>query len=211
MTTDYDIDFGSGEVTPYIKFNAKGNVWAVNDGTEDQTIDPPRMLIDLEHMQKGWLRFREQSAPDFKLDPPGTPLKTLVTPEPETGDYKTGFVIQTYSSAYGSRQFAANSFNVKEAIRALYKLYAKDAPANPGKVPICEVAKTEVVSGSYGNNYRPVFSIVGWADRPADFRDHLPEGASTPQPEQPKIVAHPAMVQQTTDAAKAPFNDEIPF
>ena len=58
-----DIDFGASDVPPYIKFNAKGNVWAVNHGAEDETINPPRMLIDLEHMQKGWLRFREQLAP----------------------------------------------------------------------------------------------------------------------------------------------------
>ncbi len=206
MSNDYDIDFGSGEVTPYIKFNAKANVWSASNGTEDQTIDPPRLLIDLEHMQKGWLRFREQAAPDFKLDPPGTPLNTLLTQEPETGDYKTGFVIQTYSSAHGSRQFAANSFNVKEAIKALYRLYAKDAPAHPGKVPICEVARTDVVSGNYGNNYRPVFSIIGWTDRPDDFRDHLPA-----TPEASKVVAHPAMSQQAADAAQAPYNDDIPF
>ena len=212
MTNEHDIDFGSGEVTPYIKFNAKSNVWAINDGTEDQVIEPPRMLIDLEHIRKGWLRFREQSAPDFKLDPPGTPLNTLLTPEPETGDYKTGFVVQTYSRAFGSRQFAANSFNVKEAIKALNKLYRQDAPMHPGKLPVCEVAKTEVVTGNYGNNYRPLFSITGWVDRPADFHDHLPEGAAVATSEQPNVGAPPTTVRQVADAAQAPLpNDEIPF
>ncbi len=212
--TDYDIDFGASDVPPYIKFNAKTNLWAVNRGTEEEAIEQPRMLIDLEHIQKGWLRFREQMAPDFKLDPRGTPMDTLVTPEPGTGDYKTGFIVQIFSTALGSRQLSANSFQLKEAIGALYRQYKKESPAHPGKLPICEVIKVETITGNYGANFRPTFSIIGWADRPAEFCDHLPKGSAqvavaTPQP----APAQSAQVVSIT--AQKPLDDtlddSIPF
>ena len=164
--------FGDEQTTPYIKYNAKENQWSVNgqDG-EIVDIDPPRLLMDLEHIEVGWFCFREAQAPDIVLDPPGDEE----APEPDGGNHKRGFRLQTYSKTFGAREFSSNSWMLKQAMKQLWKPFEEGMPQNPGQVPLVEATDHLAVTGKYGTNYRPVFRITGWYARPSE----LPAPTST--------------------------------
>ena len=202
--------FGDEVSTPYIKFNAKENAWATNNRDGDiQNIDPPRMLIDLDQLQLGWFRFREAQAPDIVLDPPGTEAA-----EPDGGNHKRGFRVQTYSPTLGVREFSSNSLMLKKAMILLYKLWEADKAQNPNKLPLVEVTDHVAVNGRYGTNYKPVFDIVGWYDRPDELsvpsREPETHQTSAQQPAAPKSNVAPLPTKAKTPLAEE-LGDEIPW
>ena len=170
--------FGDEQVVPYVKFNAKEKVWSVNDTNGGITdITPPKLLIDLEHLQTGWFRFREAQAPDIVLDSPGTEA-----PEPDGENHKRGFHVTVFSRDHGVREMSSNSLMLKTAFKRLYNEWEGKKAGFPGKVPLVEVTDHTTVQGCYGTNYRPEFAIVGWHNRPDELQavaDKLTDEAAT--------------------------------
>ena len=157
--------FGDEQVVPYLKFNAKEKKWFINDEAgEIVEIDPPKLLMDLEHIRLGWFRFREGEAPDIVFDPPGREAM-----KPEAGDHKRGFQLNVYSRDHGVREMASNSFMFKTAIKTLYSMWEKQKDRHPGKLPAVMVIEHTGVQGKYGLNYRPEFAITSWHERPEEF------------------------------------------
>ena len=188
--------FGDEQVIPYLKFNAKEKVWCINnEAGELVEIDPPKLLMDLEHIKIGWFRFREGQAPDIVFDPPGREAT-----KPEAGDHKRGFQLNVYSRDYGVREMASNSFMFKNAMKTLYGTWEKHKDQHPGKLPLVEVTEHTGVQGKYGLNYRPEFAITGWYARPDDF-----EVSETNSAGSASATQAPALVVVDD------FDDEIPF
>jgi hypothetical protein len=200
--------FGDEQTISYIKFNAKERLWAINDDQgEVLKIDPPRMLIDIEHVQTGWFRFREGQAPDILLD-----VKDVPAPEPEGENHKRGFRVFVFSTDLGLREFTSSSLMLKQAMKALYAAWEKEKGQHPNQVPLVEVVEHEPVTGRYGTNYRPVFRIVSWHERPEALAAKVPQNGSTT----PQVPVAPAAPQMATTPTVAPsvdveLDDSIPF
>ncbi len=188
--------YGDEMTVPYMKFNAKDKKWFVNTKTGDvHEIDPPKLLMELEGLQTGWLRFREAQAPDMVFDPP-----RAVAAEPDGGNHKRGFRLSVYTKSYGAREMASNSLMLKRAVKEVYNTWEKHKDQHPGKLPLVEITDHVGVQGQYGINYKPEFAIAGWYTRPEDF--HVREtnnagSASATQAPTPVVVDDP--------------NDEVPF
>lgn len=165
------------------------------------------MLIDIEHVQKGWFRFREAQAPDILLDVDGVPA-----PEPEGENHKRGFRVSVFSTDLGLREFTSNSLMLKQAMKALYVDWEKEKDQHPNCVPLVEVVKDEPVTGRYGTNYRPVFRIVSWHERPETLAAEVPQNGNAATrahvaPATPQRAATPAVIP-TVDTE---LNESIPY
>jgi hypothetical protein len=53
--------------------------------------------------------------------------------------------------------------------------------ANPGKVPVYVCKSVKPITGSYGVNYEPIFTLTQWVDRSRvpEFDTHKPDPIST--------------------------------
>jgi hypothetical protein len=65
-------------------------------------------------------------------------------------------------------------------------------PKNAGKLPVVQCTGTEAQKGKFGTNYKPVFSIVKWVDRPAALGENTPKAATAPE----AVAAKPAAVSE---------------
>jgi hypothetical protein len=166
-----------GDSKPIIKCNAKSGRFTV----DDTAVTRIQFIADLENAEAGWMFFRENSQPDFRL----TKVKDLLNgkaypamPDERDADnkplYRRGFrmMVKIGDKLAGGRpsvrEMATCSFVVTTAIdgllRAWYEQHRQD-----GKLPVVEVNDWEEVKGQYGSNFRPQFLIKKLVDRPADF------------------------------------------
>lgn len=167
---------GTGNGKPYVKFNAKTNKWIVR-GTEGEAkeIELPTFVIDFPNLATGWLRFREGQAPEKVMHP------TIDQEAPNPGDgFKRGFVVRVYSPIFfgGAVEFSSNAIHLGNAIKDVYAVYEKAAASNPGKLPVLQCVGSQAMKDPHGTNYRPIFTIVEWVDRPADLPNVTPVEAA---------------------------------
>jgi hypothetical protein len=153
------------EFKKYIKFNSKLNIWSINDEDgEVISIDHPKFVMDLKRLKTAWLYFREGQAPSVFLDESASPA-----PEPEGGNHRRGFVVETYSTVLGLREFSSCSLNLKKAMKLLYSDYEKEKDQHPDQLPVVQATGYIEAPSNYGMNYQPVFAIVGWTPRPPEL------------------------------------------
>jgi hypothetical protein len=173
---------GNGNGKPYVKYNAKADKWFVR-GTEgeDKEIQRPTFVADFDNVETGWMRLLEGQAPERVMD-----LSIDCAAPPPGAGFKRGFVVMVYSQKFlgGAAELSSASFHLSNAIRDLHAQYEAGKTANPGKLPVVQCVGSQPMKDRYGTNYRPIFIIVDWVDRPADLPGGNPGDVppSTPPP-----------------------------
>lgn len=167
---------GSGTGKPFCKYNAKADKWFVRgpDGA-DLEVQRPTFVIDLDNIATGWLLFREGQAPERVMDP------SIDQPAPSPGEgFKRGFVVMTFSPKFfgGAAELAGTSVHLSNAIKDVYAQYETDKANHRGMLPVVACTGSEAMKDRYGTNYRPVFKIAQWVERPKDLPNQSPVGAA---------------------------------
>lgn len=164
-----DISNGSGEFTPWVKYNAKAGRWYIRGESGDVEVQSPTFVADFTNIKTGWFYYSAGQAPQQVLDP----SLTERAPKPEHGDFKRGFVLNLFSndSFGGVVELSATSASLSGPINELYSDFEKNS--KDGKLPVVEFVRADAVTGNHGTNYTPVFKVVKYVDRPAEL-DNAP-------------------------------------
>lgn len=165
----------SGNIKPYVKFNAKADKWFVKGDDGDVEIARPTFVADMANIATGWLRFREGEAPERTIDP----SLDRAAPSPGEG-FKRGFVLSVFSQKCfgGLVELSSASIHMGNAIREVYQAFEEGRADHPGQVPVVSCTGSEPMKDKYGTNYRPKLELVKWVDRPAELPDECPVGVS---------------------------------
>lgn len=163
---------GNADIVPVVKYDARSGRMFRNDrmdtgsGFVSEQVDVSRTfkaLFDLENVETGWILFAAGVQPHFALVPIGTALPLRPTP-----DHKNGirFMCKLGKECGGDvREMAGTSKVFMAGVERLYIEYLAQREANPGKLPVVELADTLPVKSGQSTNYQPVFKIVAWAPR----------------------------------------------
>ena len=186
-----------GDFKVYCKYNAKaGRFYTKEDKPEavEYEVKNFTAIFDMDNLKTGWFLFAPGVAPVKQFDP------SLTEPAPKPGDgFKRGFELDIFSDKNlgGVREFASTAGAVIDAMNDLYDDWIANQDTNPGKLPVVKCVDVQPVTNKHGTNYRPVFEIVSWADRPADL-------AGAPAPASPPPAAATKPAHTPPPAAKAP-------
>lgn len=138
---------------------------------KDITNAQPTFMVDFLTLETGWAAFLP-TGPSFIMAPLGQPM-----PPKPTNDHKQAFRVRLFSPKHldGLREFSSSSKAVIGALDTLHCAYEAAPEAAWGKLPVVKFSGANPITtkGPQGSstNYAPVFEIVSWADRPADFAD----------------------------------------
>lgn len=170
-------DAPSGDFTPFVKYNAKAGRWYVRKDEQDVEVNNPVFVADFENAKKAWMYFMEGQAPNIVYFPD---LQSNV--ERPSENHKLGISLSLFSndSFGGVVKLESNSINTCSAIGELHALYENAPEKKEGKLPVVKVEGAEAIKGNYGTNYKPIFKIEKWVDRPAEF-DAEPSNDETAQ------------------------------
>lgn len=155
---------GGGDFDPFVKYNAKAGRWYVKKEEGEVEVQNPTFVADFANIKTGWFHFSEGMAPSKVYD------ESLLSPAKKPDEnHKRGFEIRLYSEqAFGGVvQFGSVSSIVCGTISDLHTAYEEGVKQNPGKLPVVQCTGTEADKGKYGTNYKPLFQILKWVDRPA--------------------------------------------
>ncbi len=182
-----------GDFLPICKYDSRsGRLFRVDKDANGSTqVDITRTfkcLMDFENVEIGHILFSAGGAPAWAMVPYGTPMPPKPTP-----DYKSGIRMRIkLAPACGGdvRELAGTANAFLKGINAVHDEYLKQAPANPGKLPVIALEDTLAVESGGGakksTNYTPIFTIAGWAARPADMpgpgKDAAPVAAKAAAP-----------------------------
>ena len=175
MALGLNLSSGGGNYLPICKFDCRaGRMFKSDkvDGSWSQ-VDITKnfkAVMDLENVEVGWIKF-DGGAPDFVMNHISEGL-----PEKPSDMHRQGvrLVIKLNKSCGGDvRELAGNAKALLAGVDALHDLYEEGIVNNKGKLPVVALADTVAVSTGEGatksTNYRPVFEITGWVDRPDDL------------------------------------------
>ena len=156
----------SGSI-PFVKFNAKTGTWSARlaDGVT-KTIGTPTFLAAFEEIKTGAALVKEGQAPIWLFD--ANLKQQAASPSAE---YKRGFTLPVFSQENfgGVSEFSSTSIYVGNAVKEVYAEWEAKRLNFPGKVPVVTCISTQLMKDRHGTNFKPVFSIVKWIDRPAEF------------------------------------------
>lgn len=184
-----NLSISDGDFTPYIKYNAKAGRWYVKPegATEEVEIQNPAIAFDMAHIRTGWLFYAEGSGPEKTWDPSATQMAPR---PPGPRKFKRGFEVMVYSNALvpgtqskiGMREFSSTAANVIGAILRMHGEYEAGMATNKGKVPVFACKGVKPITGAYGVNYEPQFTLVQWVERAkvAAFDEHLANEPAKP-------------------------------
>ena len=195
-----------GEARPIVKYNAKARLWKL----DDTPLNAISFVADMDHAEAGWMRFNENTAPDFHMTTVADLLAGGTYPEQPTGEgYRKGFRINVKVSdklAAGKpsiREFSSNSFVTKRAFDSLFDQWFAGRADHPGQLPVVQVKTYEEVAGKHGSNFAPIFNLVSWINRPADLG---PKANGAPKSAAVEAVDDLGVVESFDD-----LEDDIPF
>jgi hypothetical protein len=176
----------SGSGKPYLKYDGRaGRLHRVDraqgaDGMWSSTeVDITRdatFVADFANVRIGFINYPKGAAPQKVMVPYGTPLPQRPNELGPDGRpiYRDGFefdvVLHPSVAGNDNGQAREVSSTAKVAIDGFGEAFAKylEAPEkNAGKLPVLKLVDTVPVKSGQSTNYRPVFSIVAWVDRPA--------------------------------------------
>src|SRR3990167_3963411 len=223
-----NLTVNDGDITPYLKYNAKaGRFYVRTQGaTEDVEIDRPRLAIDMAHIKTGWIFYQEGAGPEKVWDPSPTQMAARpVGPR----KFKRGFEAMTFGNdeirgvgKLGLREFSSTATNVITAILGMYADYEAGLAANPNNIPFYACLGVKPIQGAYGTNYEPQFVLKSWIprekisafDQPASDED-IGWQANPPAPPKADDWQAPtgkvAMVPNARDRAMAETNPPAPM
>jgi hypothetical protein len=188
---------GSGDFAPYLKYDAKaGRIFRapLKDAGEKTMVDLTMGFVgafDFANIEVGWLDFPSGAAPQYATQP----LAQGIGPKPTApGKWKQGFRINVaLPGVPGVFEMASNA---KATIAAFNELHDKVIAAPElaaGKVPVVALSGTEIVETpspqGVQRNYKPIFVIQSWIDRPASLVKKTP--AATPPAQATPPANHP--------------------
>lgn len=209
-----NLSVNDGEITPYLKYNAKAGRFYVRPEGEQQEVEivNPRLAFDMENIRTGWIYYQEGVGPEKVWDP--SPVQAAPRP-PGSRKFKRGFEVMVFGpdvlprvGRIGLREFSSTATNVIAAILKMYADYEAQVSGNPNAVPVYQCTHVDPVQGTYGTNYEPVFELQQWVPRskieafndlPRDHNGTAVVGFDVSQP--PPAEPPPA----------ADFDDPIPF
>lgn len=214
-----NLSVSEGEFTPYLKYNAKaGRFYVKPEGaTEEVEIVNPVLAFDMENIKTGWLFYAEGSGPEKIWDVSAS----QAAPRPAgPKKFKRGFEVMVIGNAIvpgttkqlGLREFSSTAGNVISAILRMYAEYEAGAAANPGCVPVYACTGVKPITGAYGVNYEPLFTLKQWAPRSRvpSFDEHI---RSMPEPLAGYDERNPPPADRVPDGIKGAAlpDDDIPF
>jgi hypothetical protein len=163
------LNIGTANLRPFIKFNGKSGRWYAPSGEEIAA--PFNCVFDLSNAVSGWIRFQEGEGPQRRIDP----SPDQAAPNPGDGS-KRAFVVGLYSERHfnGYAEFSSSSVHVGAAVVDLYKQWKEQRDQHPNQLPVVTINGTQTVRGKNGTNFKPVFAITGWTDRPTGLPDRFP-------------------------------------
>jgi len=179
----------SGDFTPYVKYNAKAGRWYCKKDGAEVEVQNPVFVADLGNAKKAWMYFAEGQAPNVVYFP------SLAEHVPAPSEnHKLGVSVNLYSEASfgGVVKLESNSVNTCSAIGELHGMYEAAPESKQGKVPVVKVTGAEPIKGNFGTNYKPLFQIEKWIDRPAAFDDRSTQPAQSASAESSPPPAAPA-------------------
>lgn len=169
-----------GDFLPYVKYNGKAGRWYVKKDEGEVEVTNPVFIADFENIKTGWLAFQEGMAPDVVLD------AVVGQQGPRPSDrHKRGFRLELFSNAMfgGLVELLGASMHLNSAIQDIYAEYDTGKANNPGKLPVVKCTGTTPMKDKMGTNYRPVFVIEKWVDRPVEMTaEAAPQKAQTATP-----------------------------
>lgn len=198
------ISSGSKDFLPIIKYDARaGRVFRVDktDGISTPVDITKKFtaVFDFENVEVGYINFATGSAPDFVMVPLGSALPVCPSENHKQGMRMT---VKLGRDCGGDcRELAGTSGAFLASMEKLHDEYLVGAEQNAGKLPVVSLADTVAIESGSGarksTNYRPVFEITSWVNRPKDL------GANTQDAEQPP--ATPARTAPpSTGSSRAP-------
>lgn len=180
-----NLSVGDADFTPYLKYNAKaGRFYIKPEGAaEEVEIANPLLAFDMANIKTGWLYYAEGQGPEKVWDP----SPSQAAPRP-TGPqkWKRGFEVMVIGNAMvegkkiGLREFSSTAGNVIGAIVRMHAEYEAGLRDNPDKVPVYLCDKVKPITGAYGVNYEPQFTLKAWVERSrvAEFDKHAPRAST---------------------------------
>ena len=186
--------------TSFIMHKNADKTW--NAGGEVVSLD--KIMICPDTIKTGWGMWNGSYNTTY-ADVPFVKI-----PKPEDG-YKEAFSMNIYTNDNKQYLWSRFSFGEYQAFKKLAVQFYKDIEANKGKVPVFAYTNThEVIELKALNINVPLFTFLGWKDRPADF--------VVPVWEEPMIAdGEVSMSDQVAAATQAQIDrqeltdDDIPF
>jgi hypothetical protein len=189
---NYSSGGGNADIVPFVKFDARAGRFfrvdrtQVNGAYENNAVDITsnfKAVIDLEHVEVGFMKFAAASAPEYLLVPLGDPMPQ----KPADAKWKQGarVMMKLHATCGGDvRETTSNAAAFLKGIDELHTAYEAGKAANAGKLPIVVLKTTIPITSGTGQNkstnYQPVFEIAGWAPRPVDLV-HVNKGNTVQQ------------------------------
>jgi hypothetical protein len=210
----------SGDFKEYVKYDARaGRMFrpdrdgAGNKTETDITMEKPKFIVDFGSIQTGWAKYVAGMGPEYIMSPLGSAFPARPSP-----DHKQAFLVTLFAPKmlHGLREFSSSAGCVIEAMNELHSAFEAAAEAGQGKVPVVEFSgSVPVVSkgkGQSSTNYKPVFNIIGWQDRPAELGERtVPAPVKQIRVEQPAAAPVAAPVYTPPPKADDLGGDQIPF
>lgn len=196
-----------GDIKPFIKFDARagrmfrvdrtqsaGGQWESNEAdiTQDFTA-----IFDLANIKVGWVNFTPQGPIQRMVILGAEPMPPRPADMNAEGKpaFKQGFEFDLLlSKGVGGgpvRKLGSSAGCVIEAIDLLHDEYKAAPESATGKLPIVKLVDTKAVKAGQSTNYKPIFQIAGWVDRPAEM-----SGAAAPSAK-PTATATPPSTGST--------------
>lgn len=222
---------GGGDRLPVLKYDARAGRFFLMDRVENAgvwetvqselPIATATFVMDFGSVEIGWFLFPKGAAPMMVTVPygqalPPQPAAVGTTTDERTGkerpnNFKMGFRLKVAGKALAGtvngtvRELAANAGVTIEGLNDLHTAFEAAPEAAAGKIPVVKVAQVVPTKSGQSTNYKPVFEIVQWADRPTDM---LGPRTVPPPAAKPVVQMAPSAPAASTAAA---INDEIPF
>jgi len=199
MSTIFENDV-SETGTSFIMHKNADKTW--NAGGEVVGLD--KIMICPDTIKTGWGMWNGTYETKYSDVP------FVKIPKPEEG-FKEAFSMNIYTNDNKQYLWSRFSFGEYQAFKKLAVEFYKDIEANKGKVPVFAYTNThEVIELKALNINVPLFTFLGWKDRPADF--------VVPVWEEPMIAdGEVSMSEKVAAATQAQIDrqeltdDDIPF
>jgi hypothetical protein len=228
---------GGGDRLPVLKYDARAGRFFLMDRVENNgvwetvlaelPIASTTFAMDFGSVEVGWFLFPKGAAPMMVTVPFGQPLPpqpaavgTITddkTGKERPNNFKQGFRMKVAGKALAGtvngtvRELAANAGVTLEGINDLHTAFEAAPEAIAGKIPVVKVAQVIPTKVGQSTNYKPVFEIVTWADRPTDVLGPRTVPAPRSAAAMGVTVAPAAVAAPAAAPPPAVIEDQIPF